>query len=565
MTLLSTLQLAKNALFASQLGIQVSANNIANADTPGYVREKMILSPAPTQERGRIVTGTGVRVDGVVRQVDTFLQERLRSAVSDLASGQARQQAYVQLETVVGELNDNDVSTAITSFFGSLQDVLNQPETTAVRNLAVLQGETLTEQISHLDGRVRQLRSNVNDQIVSSVGEINSSITEISKLNRQIVEVEQGGGIVSDAVGLRDRRDEILKNLAEMVNIKVDEQDSGAVNVFVGGDYLVFDGMTQTVQIVPRADHELTIADLHLSHSDAKLNATSGKVAGLVSARDEVLAGFLDNLDSFTQTMIFEFNRIHASSQGLWGYQDIVSEFAVDDTTRSLDDAGPTFTPEHGSFDLQLVNQATGITETHSISVQLTGLDDDTTLQDLADQLDAIDGIAASIRYDNRLQIGTDSNDVSFAFANDTSGVLAALGINTFFSGTRASDVGVNAALYADPGKLAFSRGGVGNDTLNGERLASLSTTPLDSQDGATLSQVYEQWVGEMAQASSLAGAIKDGFQAFKDTLEGDHLALSGVSLDEEAVNMITYQRTFQAAAKVISTVNELLDVLVNL
>lgn len=565
MTLLSTLQLAKNALFASQLGIQVSANNIANADTPGYVREKMILSPAPTQQRGRIVTGTGVRVDGVVRQVDTFLQERLRSAVSDLASGQARQQAYVQLETVVGELNDNDVSTAITSFFGSLQDVLNQPETTAVRNLAVLQGETLTEQISHLDGRVRQLRSNVNDQIVSSVGEINSSITEISKLNRQIVEVEQGGGIVSDAVGLRDRRDEILKNLAEMVNIKVDEQDSGAVNVFVGGDYLVFDGMTQTVQIVPRADHELTIADLHLSHSDAKLNATSGKVAGLVSARDEVLAGFLDNLDSFTQTMIFEFNRIHASSQGLWGYQDIVSEFAVDDTTRSLDDAGPTFTPEHGSFDLQLVNQATGITETHSISVQLTGLDDDTTLQDLADQLDAIDGIAASIRYDNRLQIGTDSNDVSFAFANDTSGILAALGINTFFSGTRASDVGVNAALYADPGKLAFSRAGVGNDTLNGERLASLSTTPLDSQDGATLSQVYEQWVGEMAQASSLAGAIKDGFQAFKDTLEGDHLALSGVSLDEEAVNMITYQRTFQAAAKVISTVNELLDVLVNL
>ncbi len=565
MTLLSTLQLAKNALFASQLGIQVAANNISNADTPGYVREKLVLSPAPTQRLGQVVTGTGVQVDGVVRQVDTFLQERLRSAISDLSSGEARQQAYVRLETVVGELNKSDLSTSMTQFFGSLQDVLNQPETAAVRNLAVLRGAALSEQIQHLDDRVRELRSSVNDQIVSSVNDINSSITEISKLNLQIMEVEQGGGIASDAVGLRDRRDEILKNLAEMVNIQVDEQESGAVNVFVGGDYLVFDGMTQTVNVIPRADHDLTIADLHLSHSDAKLNATSGKIAGLVSARDEVLAGFLDDLNAFTQTMMFEFNRIHASSQGLSGYHDLVSEFAVDDTSQPLDGAGLTFTPEHGSFDVQILNQATGITETHSIRVQLNGLDDDTTLADMAAQLDAIDGMSATIRYDNRLELTADSSDLEFAFANDTSGVLAALGINTFFSGTGATDIGVNTTLRADPGKLAYSRDGVGKDTLNGEQLAGLATTPLDSRGGATLAQVYEQWMGETAQAASLANAVKDGFQAFKDTLEGDHLALSGVSLDEEAVNMIMFQRTFQAAAKVISTVNELLDVLVNL
>jgi len=565
MTLLSTLQLAKNALFASQLGIQVSANNISNADTPGYVRERVVQSPAATQQIGRIVTGTGVQVDGVVRQVDKFLQERLRSAISDLASGEARQQAYVQLETVVGELNDSDLSTAITEFFSSLQDVLNQPEIAAGRNLAVLRGDALGEQIQHLDDRVRGLRTSINDQILSSVEEVNKSVQEIAKLNLQIMQVEQGGAITSDAVGLRDRRDEVLKNLAQMVNIRVDEQQSGAVNVFVGGDYLVFDGTTQTIRVSSRADHDLTIADLHLSNSDSQLNATSGKLAGLVGVRDDVLAGFLDDLDAFTKTLIFEFNRIHAGGQGLTGFQQMVSAFAVTDSTKPLDDAGLPFLPEHGSFDVLVTNRATGITATHGVRVGLSGFDDDTTPQDLVAQLDGIDGLSAAIQYDGRLQLQTDSNDLEFAFAHDTSGVVAALGMNTFFSGEGAQDIGINQAVVSDPSKLAFSQNGVGHDTHQGEQLANMATTSLASRAGASLAQVYEQWIGQTAQESALATAVADGFRAFKDTLEGDHLALSGVSLDEEAVNMMTYQRTFQAAAKVISTVNELLDVLVNL
>ena len=138
MTLLSTLQIAKNALFASQAGIQVSANNVANADTPGYIREKLVQAPGPTQRLGRLVTGTGVQVEGIVREVDRFLQERLWSAGSDLANGETQEKIYLSLESVVGELSDSDLSTALTDFFNSLNDVLNQPEDPAVRNLAVL-------------------------------------------------------------------------------------------------------------------------------------------------------------------------------------------------------------------------------------------------------------------------------------------------------------------------------------------------------------------------------------------------------------------------------------------
>ena len=566
MTLLSTIQMAKNALFAAQTGVQVAANNIANANTPGYVRERMLVAPAPTQRLGgTIVAGNGVQVQGIVRQVDEYLQQRLRAATSDMASGEAQEQIFVELESAIGELSDNDLSTALTDFFNSINDVLNQPEDPAVRNLAVLRGEGLANQIQQLDAQVRDLRGMTNDRIIHAANDINQLVTEIAKLNRQIVETEQGGMIVSDAVGLRDKRDQALADLARIININVDEQASGAVNVFVGGDYLVFDGTSQMVKAVPQVDRGLSAVELRLSNSDSVLNASSGEVAGLLTARDEILAGFLDQLDSFTGSLIFEFNKLHASGQGLSGYDEITSEHGIDRTGVPLDEAGLAFTPVHGSFQVEMVNASTGLRTTREVQVKLAGLDDDTTYQSLTASLNAIDGLSAEIQSNGQLRLRSTSADRAFTFSSDSSGVLAALGINSFFTGTVGSDIQVRQTLLQDPGKLAVSQGGIGADTRNGERLANLLTTPLESRRGSTLAQVYEKWMGETAQSSALAQAVAEGYRSFQATLEGEHLGLSGVSLDEEAVNMLTYQRSYQAAAKVISTISDLLEVLVNL
>ncbi len=566
MTLYSTIQMAKNALFASQTGIQVAANNIANVDTPGYVREKIIQTPAPTQQLGGgLVMGSGVYVKGVVREVDVFLQQRLRGAVSDLANGETQETIFAELESAIGELSDSDLSTALSSFFNSINDVLNQPEDPAVRNLAVLRGEGLAEAIRHLDSRVQDLREMTNSRVTNAASEVNVLVTEIAKLNTQIIETEQGGAIVSDAVGLRDKRDKALEDLARLVNIRVDEQRTGAVNVFVGGDYLVFDGATQLVNVVGTVDRGLATTELRLANSDALLRVSSGELAGLLTARDEILGGFQDDLDSFTASLVFEFNKLHSSGQGLTGYDKLVSEHRVDQVDVPLDEAGLAFTPVHGSFQVEIVNRDSGLRKTHDVEVQLSGLDDDTTYEDLVAALDAIDGLSAELQANGQLKLQSESPDLQFAFANDSSGVLAALGINTFFTGTVGSDIRVQESLLQDADKLAVSLGGVGNDTRNGERLAQMLTTPLDSRDGAQLVDIYEKWMSETAQASSLAQAVAEGYRSFQTTLEGKHLALSGVSLDEEAVNMMTYQRSYQAAAKVISTIDELLNVLMNL
>ncbi|MCG8585646.1 MAG: flagellar hook-associated protein FlgK, partial [Pirellulales bacterium] len=157
------------------------------------------------------------------------------------------------------------------------------------------------------------------------------------------------------------------------------------------------------------------------------------------------------------------------------------------------------------------------------------------------------------------------SADQSFAFANDTSGVLAALGINTFFSGRGALDMGVDQQLLDDPSKFAASLGGIGVDSDNAVQLASFLDRPLDSESGATILVAYDRLVASVTQGSTVANSVAEGFRSFRDSLQAEQLAVSGVSLDEEAIRMLQYQRAYQASAKFISVVDDLLGVLINI
>ena len=207
MSLFSSIQVASGALQAAQIGLQVVGQNIANANTPGYAREQVEFTAGPTQQIGNLSLGTGVQVQGVVRQVDQFLQQRLNSATSDSSSTQVSQQTYTQLEGLLNELGTNGLSSSLDDFFSSISDVLNQPESDSVRNLAVLKGQTVTQDVNQLASQTEQLRSDLNDQVSQDANSINSLLTQIGNLNIQIESAEGGGTSASDAVGLADQRD----------------------------------------------------------------------------------------------------------------------------------------------------------------------------------------------------------------------------------------------------------------------------------------------------------------------------------------------------------------------
>jgi flagellar hook-associated protein 1 FlgK len=565
MSLFSSIQIANNALIAAQLGLQVTSNNVANANTPGYIRQELVLTPAPTQRYGGLLLGLGVSVSAVIQQTDRFLEERVRNAGSDLANSEAQESAYAQLESLIGELSDTDLSTSLSNFFNSIHDILNQPDSVSVRNLAVLQGRTLTDDVRRLDQRVREIRTEVNNRVAGAADRINSLLDEVAKLNVQISIAEGGNTLASDAVGLRDRRSQALKQLSSIIDIQAVEQETGDVTVFSGGDFLVFQGTIRPVKTVINTDGDLNAYDIRLEETDAPIASASGELAGLITARDSILGGFLDQLNTFTRNLTFEFNKLYTSGQGLVGLADVTGEFAVADTSTSLDQAGLSFTPVNGSFEVLVRNQQTGLTTTTQIRVDLNGLDEDTSLDDLAAALNDIDGISAVITPNRRLQIKGDSSLVTFGFANDTSGALAALGLNTFFTGSGSTDIGVNSIVKDDPAKFAASGGGIAEDTAIAVQLANLLNAPLASLNGSNLAVQYDRVIGEVTQGAAVTKSVAEGFRSFHGTLEGQLLAIQGVNIDEEAIRMISYQRAFQASARVVSTINELLETLVNL
>jgi len=565
MSLFGAIRMGSNTLRADQIALQVIGQNIANANTPGYIREELILTPAPSQRLGGLILGLGVEVEAVIQKIDYFLEDRLRGAISEAASAETQEKFFSQLEALIGELTDTDLSTALNNFFNSISEILNQPENVSIRNLAVLQGKTLTQQINGMADRLTQMRRDINDRVRAVCEDINRLIEQIRILNIRIANTEGGSVSRSDAVGLRDQRLEALEELSKLIDIRAEEQPSGTVSVFAGGSYLVIDGYSRPVESYSVFEEGIEKAFIRIAATEMPLDPLSGELCGLYAARDSVLGGFLERLNDLASTLVFEFNKVYSGGQGLTGYQQLTSEFGVDAANLPLDEAGLPFTPVNGSFQILVYDKASQSTHTTDIQVKLLGLGRDTTLANVAAQINAIAGLRASISDTGKLTIACTGSDQRFAFANDTSGLLAALGLNTFFTGTSAHDIGINAVVANDPAKFAASQGGIGRDTANAAELAVFLDKPLDSQNGESLGVMYKRMVAETTQASAAATAAAEGGRVFERTLRSEKMAISGVSLDEEAVRMIAFQRSFQATARFIKTVTEMLDILVSL
>ncbi len=299
MSLFSSLQLATNALHAQSIGLQVVGQNIANVNTPGYSRATTVFTPAPTQRVGNLLLGLGVEVDSIKQVIDEHLNSRLRAATADRVGGEVQENAYSQLEGIINELQDNDLSTSLNNFLGAISQVLNQPESVSVRNLAVLQGKTLAGDINRLANRAGEVRDDINAQIADLEPDVNRLLQRIADLNVKIATTEGGGSLGSDAVGLRDQRNDALQKLSELIDVKTQEQASGAVNVYAGGDFLIFEGTYRHVEAIHTQENGLNVAKLQIQETDAPLAASTGKLAGLIDARDNIVAGFMKSLDSY--------------------------------------------------------------------------------------------------------------------------------------------------------------------------------------------------------------------------------------------------------------------------
>lgn len=565
MSLWGTLNVGKTALTTNQIALQTVGNNIANAGNENYARQVVRQGAnRPHELRSGLFVGTGVNVDNIERMIDESVEQRLRAATGDAEGSQAASQWLTRVESVYNELSDEDLSTTMSTFFNSWSELANKPQEVGLRQVVVQNGGNLAQQLKTMRTQFDSLRSDLNERMTGYVTDADNLASKIADINQQISKAEKG---IGSANTLRDQRDALLKDLSKLMNFSTAPGDSGMVNVYVGSEPLVMNGVSRG--ITTRTDTDADTGDLTktlvFKDNDGTIPVSSGILGSAQQALDTIKSS-VGGIDDLAGNLIFELNKLHSSGQGLIGFSSISSSNLVTDPDAPLtsDLASLDFKANNGSFVVHVKDKATGAVTSTLIDVDLDGDGTDTTLNTLAASLDAVENVSASVSA-GRLTITSDSGAVELSFSQDSSGVLAALGIGGFYSGTDARDIALAADIKADPRLLAAARNGQPADNQTAKLIAALQEAPLSGLNNQSLKDVYQSQVNSIA--SQVQGAKQDADAAgvVVETLAAQRDAVSGVSLDEEAISLMRYQRAFQAASRVISATDEMIQQLLNL
>lgn len=578
MSLTSALHIGRTGLTASQIGIQVAGNNMANAATPGYSRQIARLAAirgggAPPQ----ISIGSGVLIQSIERQVDKALQERLWSTGSDQSGANALLSLYSQVESILGELGDNDLSSQLTSFFRAWSERANQTNSSAA---VVQEGEKLASFVRRVASDLHRQRGQIDEQLEGMVAQANSYIEQIAAMNQAISDAEVGG---QPANILRDQRDQLITQLSEIVPVNVVDRGREGSDVLIGSIPVVLGSQARGMELkrVSRQDGSLSVSVV-TKHDGSQIDVPSGSIGALLSARGGVVEGVLDDLDTVARQLIWEVNKLHSTGTTTDGYTSLTGTlgFSLADRTRALNDpsngtmTGLPFAPTNGGFVVRVRQASTGAITERRIDIDLDGVtnagvpgtSDDTSVQQIVSSLDAIDGIRARFNAEGQVEITADDG-FNVSFQDDSSGVLAALGVNAFFTGTSAATMNVRADLSTTPSLLGSGRIVDNQLVENGTALgiSQLQTQALTGLGGISIPDLWRQTVQEVSANVAQAQSAASAAGVVRESLESQVAAVSGVSIDEESVNLLQFQRQYQASARLISVVDELTQTLIGL
>jgi flagellar hook-associated protein 1 FlgK len=554
-SLFSALNIATSALNTEQAAINVTGNNIANVGNANYSREVAETAPGlDTQIQPGMFVGTGVDLTGVQRQVDAALNSRLNNANSDASSASTTSTWVGQVQSTLNALSGSDLSSQMSTFFTGWSNLANDPTDTGQRQVVIQNGENLASYVQGLNTQLNGLQTSVDQELPQQTATANGLASQIASLNVQIVTAE--GANTGTANALLDQRDQDVSQLSQLVNITTANQPDGSVNVYIGSEPLV-EGQT---------NHGLSVANVNTSSGSATptvvftdsggtVPVTSGSIGALEGVRSQITST-TDSINTIAQNLISSVNQLSASGQGTEGFTNVTSTNAVNDPTAALNStsAGLQETPTNGSFVVS-VTQANGTSKSTLVNVNLSGNGTQTSLNSLATSLSAIAGVSATVA-NGQLTIKSTNASSQISFSQDSSGTLAALGVNTFFSGNGAGNIAVNSTVANQPSLLAAAQNGEPGDNSNALAMAQLEGQPLAGLGGESLSSSYQSLVNQVANNAAAAKTNATATTTVQQTLQDQQQSVSGVSLNDETVNLLQQQQAFQAAAQVVTTVN---------
>jgi flagellar hook-associated protein 1 FlgK len=310
------LEIGNRALMAHQMVLQTIGHNIANVNTPGYSRQRVRILAANPEISVHGPIGAGVSADNVRHVRDLFLGKQYRETQKSLGKWSYKGKTLNQIESMLNELQDNSLSAMLNEFWNAWSSLSTNSDATAARTNVLAAAKQVINSLKQLTSDLRLQREAVDRDMTSMTSEVNRITRELARLNHRISYTELDGSRAND---LRDRRDHLIDDLSNMIDVNVTEKENGA-NIVAMGAMILVDGSSsidvghKTVRAGGVVSHQLV-----WKGTEVRLKNINGQMAGLVEVRDEVIPRYQEQLNKLTKTLVEQVNSLHMAGYGLDG------------------------------------------------------------------------------------------------------------------------------------------------------------------------------------------------------------------------------------------------------
>ncbi|WP_426527528.1 flagellar hook-associated protein FlgK [Bradyrhizobium sp. McL0615] len=613
MSLSQALSIAMSGLRANQLALSLTSSNVANSDTPGYIRKT--VNQIQTSS-GSI--GAGVSITGVNRELDLYLQQQIRTEQSGASYADLRSSILSSLQSIYGTPGGTGtLETAFNNLVTAVQGLSTSSDSQSARIGVLNAAQSLTQQLNSMSGGIQSLRSQAEAGLNSAVNTANTAMQQIVNLNTQL---QSGNTSDAAAAALKDQRDQYVDQLSQLMDIRVIENSNNQIQVFTNSGVQLVGAEASTLSFNPQGtvtpntqwDADPTKSNLgtlsvHFPNGGSlnliQTNSIrSGTIAGYLELRDKTLVQAQTQLDQFAANMssllsdkttagtavssgtsngfdldlsgLQSGNAVHLTYTDTNNVQHQLSLVRVDDPSVLPLSNNATTDPNDQVIGIDFSAGMASVTSQLNAALGSAGLqfsNTGSTLRVLDNGIGTATVNAASVTSTTSSLVGGSGEVPLFTDGNGLyTGAITAAGQQSVGLAAR---IRVNSQLVGDPSKLVqYNATTPSGDTKRpdflyqqltaGKSLYSPSTgfgtSTLPFQ--ATLSNFSQQIASAQGQAADTAKQIADGQDVVLSTLQQKFNSQSGVNIDEEMAHLLSLQNAYAANARVMSTVKQMFD-----
>lgn len=552
------LNTAKQAILSELAAINTTGSNIANVNTPNYSRLRPVFSTVGAGSGGER-DQAGVEISNIERVYDRYIESQIAEANRQLGYYEARKNALSRVESVINESSGGGLSDLMNRFWTAWSDLSANPGGAAEREVLVTVAENLASVFRQQSEELWRIRRDMNANLVDVVSDINAFAAEISALNGQITAIEVDGGNAGD---LRDRRTALLKEISSNINIQSYEDGASGLNIFLANGMALVQGSSSWKLRLEVSHAESGFYDVYIEGSTTVQNSdiTGGKMGAYLEMRDTTLKGYLDKLNTLAENFIQKVN-----SQHRLGYD------------QNGNHGGDFFEPVSEAAHMRVAAAILADAEKIAASATVDGDGDNARLIGAIkdEAMFAAAGSATVTNFDADADVPAASIEITAidqAFKSTTGPIVLTRGA-TASDWTVVSHGGYTnlSVLSAAPGALMLDLNGSGDAGLavaltgtweEGDTLSfSLN---LDGRK-STLNEFFGALTAGVGQDVFNASRELERQTAVSNQLIAQRESVSGVSIDEEMLNLMKFQAAYNAAGKLVQTLEEILDMTINL